>query len=339
VFEYVEGDFLQSDQNGSSPAQHVASDTQDEAIGNRLAIVIMVEPGFLEWQSILLCSALAQCCKTPYAVHPYCRADRINALHPFTKEFLNAQTEGVRPINPAFNGEYPNGNKIYACAEHRKEQYTLFLDTDILPLRPFDLKFLMRPNLVAGVQGKVATWSNATGRWKKLYALAGCDGPDTYKVVGDETLAHPYLNAGFVFFSDPEMARKWLDVALMVDFDETIEQKRPWLDQITLPVAVAANNSALAFLPNQWNRNCDAEVAQRQKVKLLHYHTLINIVEKGHKDFADALLKDAVNVSLEELVEMLKNDGVDIFKPGLQQRLHAAQSGLDGFLNRLMKKK
>lgn len=302
----------------------------------RVAIVIMVEPGFLEWQAVLLCTALHKFCKTPFAIHPYCRADRIEDLNPFTRSFLSEHTQGVQPITPEFNGEYPNGNKVYACAAPRDERFTLFLDTDMLPLREFDLSFLMRPNIAAGVQGRVNTWTNAQNEWDKVYQHAGCSGPVAFNAVGDETLAYPYLNAGLLFFAGPDLGRIWRDVSLKVDFDDNIKDKRPWLDQITLPAAISGQGAALVFLQNHWNRSCKAEVAEKNNVKILHYHTLIRIFEYGFDGHADALLQEGIGMSLEELITKLHADSVDIFKPGLQSRLEGRDSGVSRFLKNLM---
>ncbi len=315
----------------------LSRDAADAPTAERVAIVIMVEPGFLEWQSILLCVGLHTFCRTPFRIYPYCRGDRVGDLHPFVRDFLSRHTADIQPITPAFNGDYPNGNKVYACAQPRPEENTLFLDTDMLPLRAFDLNFLMRPALAAGVQGRVSTWTNAQKEWEKVYAHADRTHPVAYNAVGDETLAYPYFNAGFFYYSAPGIGQSWLDLSLKVDFDDTIENKRPWLDQITLPAAIAAERASIVFLSNQWNRSCKADVAERNDVKILHYHTLIRIYEYGFDGFADTLLEKAMGITLQDLVSTFHDDDVDIFKPGLQSRLAAGKSGVSGFLRNLMK--
>ena len=83
----------------------------------------------------------------------------------------------------------------------------------------------------------------------------------------------PYYNAGVIAVRDGDsLAEAWLDTAQRIDSAARIGPKRPWLDQIALPVAAARLGWRVRPLGEVFNYPCHLAELGRDLPYLAHYH-------------------------------------------------------------------
>lgn len=150
-----------------------------------------------------------------------------------------------------FGRDYPYGNKIEAIAASAPAPF-LFLDTDTVILGPLDGIDTNRPS---ASMKRTATWPKPRpgwpgheAVWRSLHGRFGLDFertllPDRPE---DDWERYLYFNAGWVVGPDARaFGRSWADYAAAVREDPgpTLEGQSldPWLDQVTLPLAVNAH--------------------------------------------------------------------------------------------------
>lgn len=214
----------------------------------------------------------------------YVPHDKTETIHPVTRralDLLRVDVRGFDETRVKWSSKYPHGNKILASAEPRTTDLSVFLDTDVLCLSAPDFS-LITPNtpLFATPEG-VRTWGHDPEDWRPVYSKFGLDMPDwrVRLVKGRGRVALPYFNAGVVGFvergnlSGQRLPDVWLDTAQDLDFDPEVSNKRPWLDQIALPVAAARMGGRVEVLSNLHNfspyRLKGGE--DLSQVKFLHY--------------------------------------------------------------------
>lgn len=259
------------------------------------ALFFIVDGENLAAQSTLLASTLLAHNGSRYRLIAYVPSEGASKLPSILCNFYDKCGVEVRPIAPdpdspasqrfANSGwakPYPHGNKILASASPREDEWSVFLDTDMICAAPLDLELLMAPGRLALVPEGVATWGNENDRWKRAYDHFGLPMPEdkvrlTRRGRGEYL---PYFNAGFVMFPTAPIfgqsqgfGQLWLDTALDFDHGCAIAKKRPWLDQITLPLTMKrfgynylVADTALNFSISDRDYEADARPA------LLHYH-------------------------------------------------------------------
>ena len=196
----------------------------------------------------------------------------------------------VRFENRHFGAAYPHGNKIEGLAATVNGP-TLFLDSDTLVMdRIGDVPFTQP---TASLH-RTATWpkpGTEPAVWPALYERFGIDiGPTldtTYPP--EDWRRYLYLNAGWIFVPDRAFAQTWSRIAAEVwrDPGPALEGQSltPWLDQATLPLALAAHGGGR---PDASLAGMDTEVTRHWRVLALLY----------------AQMPDAVVDRLEELAAL-----------------------------------
>lgn len=240
---------------------------------SHLKIAIVIEPGRLEWQGIILLSSLIAFGRGDFSVHCYCRAENIRGLDRYTKKFLKTHDIPLTGIENDFSPEYPHGNKIIAC-DHLAASggRILFLDTDVFLCRPFDLSTLGCEGVGAIPAGmKVPKGDHL---WPKMYKHFDLPEPKHRTIaLMSATVMMPYYNAGFILFdADTGFAKTWLEVARGLDGMD-LPHKRPWLDQLALPIATAKDDIPVTELPHRMNFNVNnTKAVVPADAVFLHYH-------------------------------------------------------------------
>jgi hypothetical protein len=142
--------------------------------------------------------------------------------------------------------KYPHGNKILAAAEPRDTDLSGFLDTGVVYLNPRDFP-LIPPNTPVFVTPKrVMTRGKGPEVWKPVYEVDGRDLPDWRVKLTKGRVVLPNFNAGAVGFVErgnaagQQLQDLWFDTSIAIDGNPEIIGKRPWLDQIALPIAAAS---------------------------------------------------------------------------------------------------
>ena len=259
------------------------------------AFIFIVDGALLETQSMLLAASLARAHAGAPQVKTYAYLSARSAdLPDVVRAVFEASGVETRPLPESgalWAKPYLHGNKILACAQTRDVTRTTFLDTDTLVIEP--LLGLAGPedNRVMMVPEGLPTWGK-DGEWPRAYDHVGLTVPDdrVTLVRGRELLYPPYFNAGFISFPETPLpitgtrfASEWL--ALASDFDHRcpVRNKRPWLDQITLPLTLYKHGVPWLALPDIYNYSLAkrAKVRRReQRVKVMHYHSVKYLAER-----------------------------------------------------------
>ncbi len=220
---------------------------------------------------------------------------------------------------PKWKGPYPHGNKIVAACDTRGTTHSIFLDTDMACTRSLAEFMELAPDTVSAAPEGRPTWGGKNARWTRAYAHFDMTVPtERVRLLRGTKMEYvPYYNAGFIAF--PEAAHPkdrlrfpehWLDTAL--DFDKRckIANKRPWLDQISLPLTIKRFGYKTRVLDELHNYSLShrGDYSKTPDAVILHYHrmrflyqspqwpglrdTLLDTVPSGHRDRIAAWVAD-----------------------------------------------
>ncbi|WP_185803355.1 hypothetical protein [Pontivivens nitratireducens] len=242
---------------------------------------------------------------------------------------IRGELERHAPITPFecrhFGAAYPHGNKIEALAALPEAEPFLFFDTDTLFLGPLPRIDTARP---AASLRRTASWPNPVPGgpdrseiWRALHERFGLELiEDTAHPPGDWQ-RYPYYNAGWFFGPCPRRFGKLFAryaTEIRSDPGEALagQALMPWLDQIALPLVIAAEGGAPRAVPGldgastcHWRtlplayaREPDAviarleQVAQINRVKKLlkRYPPFHRMLYRGGGTAARALFADGL---------------------------------------------
>lgn len=250
----------------------------------KFSIIFIVDYGKLEWQSICLAASIRAFVRDrDFEIIAYCPEDRVDGLEETTKTWLEKFGVDIRPLDTRsqYAPAYPHGNKILACAEPRQSSYCLFMDTDMIFVRPTNLGPLFAAGGFCAARETNARWAGEPGLWDRLYEQNAPDAPRDLAVFSNQRVAPSYYNAGFFGFDDRPIEQKanqrfgeiWREISYQIDADPQISEKRPFLDQISLPVAVGACALTPMELSADYNTHIRFEAEAGPNVRVLHYHS------------------------------------------------------------------
>jgi|GEM_PF-3309172 len=265
------------------------------------ALIYVIDPPALTIEAILLSASVRR--HMPHIdLIAYCPAEKADTLPPQLREYLAATNTRLElmPTEGVFSTRYKQGNKLIACVQPRPHTFTIFLDTDTVIWQPFFAGDMVSAGMVSAAPEGRYTWGKPEGHWARAYGLFGMEVPEErVRLARTGTLSPPYFNAGVVAFPNAPVAGFesfadcWLKTARELDRPEhEIPSRRPWLDQIALPVAIARAGLGFRTLDDRFNlslthRNITPgmwEKKQRQFQReidrinavdafILHYHT------------------------------------------------------------------
>ncbi|MEL6596528.1 MAG: hypothetical protein AAFQ47_11365 [Pseudomonadota bacterium] len=176
---------------------------------------------------------------------------------------------------------YPHGNKILAATQPRDADIHVFLDTDMVCVAPIDFKGIMAPGKVTVVPEGIPSWGKTGDRWDRAYAHFDLPMPtERVRLTRRKRREFlPYFNAGLVAFHDSydgrNFAELWYETARDFDVNCAVGGKRPWLDQITLPLTMARFGIGYNVIPAEHNFSISGRPFEpNARPKILHYHRM-----------------------------------------------------------------
>lgn len=232
-------------------------------------------------------------------------------LHPHTDNLLGRLGVTRLNFVPPFGESYPIGNKLAALALLPDDEPGCFLDSDMLSLSGWNLTGLLAQTVSAAKPADLATWgkrlvdqdagqdnstSDATAAqsqtqsqnqtqtqaqaqgqdaWSAVYAALKQPLPQRrVRTTVSGELSQPYFNAGVVASCRPyTLAQYWLEFARTIAAQEPpLPNLYPWLDQITLPAAMAVTGP-WQTLTEEFNFPAHVRPLGDLPVALCHYHT------------------------------------------------------------------
>jgi hypothetical protein len=270
-------------------SQH--SGATGQAAHDPLTIFFMVESGPLELQAHRLIASLEVNCADNYRLVAFCRDDRVDDLNPATKNFLASTHTELRTLTKSFADGYPAGNKLIAASLVKASGWSIFMDTDMMLVRPTSFMSQAAGRRVSLCVDTVNGWTKSDAQWDALPNNLGMATLGHKIFLRDGATSFPLYNAGLVLFppagrSTSDFGQAWLETSLKLDVDAAIENKRPWLDTIALAACVIRDQSARP-ISEDWNcttRNATASI------RVLHYHGLRQLWQFDWEDRANAIL-------------------------------------------------
>jgi hypothetical protein len=227
----------------------------------RLTVYFIVEPPDYQVMACYLAASLRQQFGDTVALVGYCPAPKLDAVHADVRAALDRMGCNLRPFatEGRFAPAYPHGNKILATLEKRETEFSCFMDSDILCLRPNAVENIVKPGCVSLTPAASMAWARQ-GIWPVLYDIFGMKVPEQRIRLMKQTKGKPrvpYFSSGL--FSFPEQYRTpqgqsfpqvWMDTAQTLDAHPDVPAKRPYLDQISLPIAIQRAGLAWNLLPD-----------------------------------------------------------------------------------------
>ncbi len=288
------------------------------------SIIFVVDGKTLESMSLVLAASLARHHRVGVDVRviAYVSARSMADLSPATQALYKAcgvEMAALPSAERLWKKPYPHGNKLLAAASRRTSQRTTFLDTDMVVQAPITDLAPVSPYEVFVVPEGRPTWGNKVDAWQRAYRFFDLPFPEVRISLtrGRQKEFLPYFNAGYVSFSDLALeddgrtfGQLWLEFARRFDWHCIIANKRPWLDQITLPLVMAQYGLDCALQTESFNYSTSerADLSQAHLARIVHYHraayfnAMPNAVD--HLDAVRVRTPARHQAGLEEMLEL-----------------------------------
>ncbi|NGM46112.1 hypothetical protein G5B31_11250 [Rhodobacter sp. SGA-6-6] len=214
-----------------------------------LTIYFIVEPPDYQLMACYLAASIREQFGKAVKLVGYCPEQKLDSVQADVKQALRLMDVDLRGFatEGRFDPPYPHGNKLLATLEPRDTDFSCFMDSDILCLRPNRVENIVREGHVTLSKAASMNWAPQS-IWDRIYATCGMELPsERFKLMkqrkGQERV--PYFSSGL--FSFPERHRNaegltfpqvWMQVAQRIDADPDLPKKRPYLDQMSMPLAI-----------------------------------------------------------------------------------------------------
>ena len=167
--------------------------------------------------------------------------------------------------------DYPHGNKVSSL--RGVSGPAIFLDSDILLTSPFSWHYRLTGDCCV-CPADVDMFTRGGASWARIWEIFNLDLPEkSYSASVTGEPMRPYFNAGFIAVKDgDQFADMWTDTAQKIDADQGIINKRPWLDQLALPVTFARLGWEVSELSELFNYPCHLSPIEGATPYFAHYH-------------------------------------------------------------------
>lgn len=214
-----------------------------------LTVYFIVEPPDYQLMACYLAASIREQFGKEVKLIGYCPEQKLDSVQDDVKQALRLLDADLRGFvtEGRFDPPYPHGNKILATLEPRDTDFSCFMDSDILCIRPNRAENILREGHVTLSKAASMNWAPQS-IWERIYAACGMEVPaERFKLMkqrkGQERI--PYFSSGL--FSFPERHRNaegltfpqvWMQVAQTIDATPGLPKKRPYLDQMSMPLAI-----------------------------------------------------------------------------------------------------
>jgi len=251
-------------------------------------IVFVAHGGPLEAKSALLAASLSinyvpkkiSCC----LMEPLSRWGKISTETELLFDQLGISTHYARN---EVDESYPHGNKIASMAPI--DGPALFLDSDVLLMKPLSWNYQLCSDF-ASKPADLDTYTRGGGQWSAVYDLFDLHiPPRNYNATTTGEMMRPYFNAGVISVKNGRAFTDiWVEASQKIDSSDLILNKRPWLDQISLPVAIDLLGWETTPLTEKFNYPCHIEALKNSSPYFAHYHRphIIKNDPLLHKEFS-----------------------------------------------------
>lgn len=278
----------------------------------RLTVFFIVEPPEYQKLACYLAASLREQFGRTVALVGYCPAGKLADMDADCRAVLARLGCDIRPFatEGRFDPPYPHGNKLLATLEPRDTDFSCFMDSDVLCLRPNRVENLIAAGAVALTPAASLNWA-PQAMWDRVYDTCGMDKPDQRLMLMRQRKGRPqlpYFSSGLFCF--PERHRNaegmtfpqvWMDLAQRLDADPGVPKKRPYLDQISLPLAIRKAGLDWHLLPEEQHyilggRMRGAGLPEGREIFTVHYRQWDILRETGLSRAAKDMLERQVGV-------------------------------------------
>lgn len=287
----------------------------------KTSLIYVIDPPALMIEAILL-SASVRRHMPEVDLIAYCPAEKADLLPPQICEYLDATNTQLKlmPTAGVFSPHYKQGNKLIAAAQHRPHDFTVFLDTDTVLWQRVSLADMIGDGIVAAAPEGRRTWGKPDGHWQHAYSVFGMHVPaERIPMARTKVLSPPYFNAGVVAFPNAPVTGAssfgecWLQTALELDQPEhDVPIRRPYLDQIALPIAIRRASLNCRVLDDRFNlslphKDIPPGIPEHKRISwqkdidrinsvdpfILHYHTPSASKGLRYDGYLDELMRES----------------------------------------------
>lgn len=213
-----------------------------------LTLFFIVEPPTYQIMACYLAASIKEQFDEPITLIGYCPSHRIDELDPKAVGVLEKMGVEIRSfdVDGVFDPAYPHGNKMLACLEKRDTPYSGFVDSDVLFIQKNKIENILTPGKVSLTPAASMYWASRS-LWPTIYGAFDMDVPSEriYLARQNRRPKVPYFSSGFFIFPEAELpqigkrfAEVWMETGQTIDAIEDLDNKRPYLDQMSLPVAI-----------------------------------------------------------------------------------------------------
>ncbi|WP_224814521.1 hypothetical protein [Hasllibacter sp. MH4015] len=261
---------------------------------SKLCLFFVVDGEKLEAQACLLAASIRRHMPKSTPVIAYHRQDY--ELSSFVKSFLKRCKVTLVPLpdtgpddpNP-WSRPWPVGNKNLAKAQKRDCDISVYLDTDMVMMKPVDFEAELGDGEVLAC---VADYSfgalNSPEAWREVYEFFGMDLPEERiaLLAGRKLELPPYFNGGFSIFREKPIGKTkehfgeaWLADCLKLDHADGFDDAREGLDQTIYPITIRRIGAKFTQGRQAINYNVQAHgVPSGEDIAIAHYHTFGTIL-------------------------------------------------------------
>ena len=240
----------------------------------KFSFVFVCQGGHLEMKSMILAASLADqldCDCRIFAAIP------VDGSHdrPSCGSMKVLESVGVSSVEIAnpLDADYPIGNKLACCNLDLPGEKIVFLDSDMICLRPFNPEPVFAD---CELSAKLEDWHHHDMQeWQILYRYFGLSDPvqNFRSTVFNEPMPL-YLNSGFIAMDTGiDLGARWIEVANEVDRKLDLPRKRPNLDQLSLAIAVLLGDYDYCLLGEEYNYPAELRPVDPWNLPVFcHYH-------------------------------------------------------------------
>ena len=261
---------------------------------NALTIFYIVEPPDYQMMACYLLASLRARFPAEVKAIGYCPAHRLHELHPGVIEAHKRMGAEIRTFDSTgrFSPAYPHGNKILAAMEPRDTAFSMFVDSDVLFIKDNEPTNLVSDEKVSCSVAASMIWAEQS-IWDTIYGALDMDiPPERYPLMRRSRGAViPYFSSGLVAFPENDVTGKgrfpdvWYETAQILDRVDTLDRRRPYLDQMSLTAAIRRAGLDWNILPEAQHYIMGGKLKGQQlpdsPIYTIHYRTLRNLRAAG----------------------------------------------------------
>lgn len=275
-----------------------------EAARPSLTVIYIVDIPQYQFMAVHLLASLREHFPKEVRAIGYCPEQTFDQLHPGVIRAHELMGAEIRPMRTEgmWDTPYPHGNKIIAALQPRDTDFSAFVDSDVLFLRPNTPEEIISPGKVSCSMAASMQW---TGQeiWDRIYGVFDMPVPEErMRLMRDRRRAVvPYFSSGLVVFPEkPQNGQRfadvWYETARQIDRVEDIPKRRPYLDQMSLPLAIRRAGMEWNILPEEQHYILGGVLRGRplpenRDIRTIHYRGTPILNEVGKMPYARAMLK------------------------------------------------